>query len=139
MATGGSKKKDFFKTFEEYIKREIRTTLPAKIISFDKSTMTADVLPLFLMDTDDNKQPVKMGVLQDLPVLGFRFEFMENVEGVETLVEKNFTPVYKKDDVVFISICDRNMDNFQDVPFLPNSSKKFSLHDAIVIGGYKLQ
>lgn len=127
-------KKDFFDIYARSIKQSIRTTMPAKIISFDKNKMTATVQPLFLQK-EDSGGVVKMGVLEDLPVLQHRMSFV-NADGVNST--QVFGIVYKPGDTVFISVCDRNMDDFQKGFFAPNSSRLFSVHDAVVIGGYQL-
>lgn len=128
------KEKDFFKVYERAIKQSIRTTMPAQIVSYNASAMTADVQPLFLQKQDTGGV-IKMGVLQDLPVLQHRMAFT-NAHGERS--EQVFAPVYKKGDIVFISVCDRNMDNFQKGLFAPNSDIIFSVHDAVVLGGYQL-
>lgn len=143
-----AKDNNFFKVFEDYIFGSIRTFMPAQVLSFDKQSMTADVQPAFLMTPDIGIDPVKMGMLQDVPVINHRFEYLEEKytgsgaigdhQHTEELVTRIMTPIYKKGDMVMLAICDRNIDNLQKGLFLPNSSKKFSVNDAVIIGGWSL-
>lgn len=132
------KQQNFWKNLSDSIKRDIRTTIPAKVISFNESKMVADVQPLFLMIPDEGQTPVKMGMLQDVPIQEFRFKFSENVNGVESEVVKTFKPIYKAGDVVILNIFDRNIDNLQKEPFVPNSRRMFNPNDAIITGGWQL-
>lgn len=137
---------DFFKIYSNYIFQSIRTIIPARIERFDATNMLADVQPLLLQTPTDGGQPVKMGLLQDLPVLNWKFAVEEEV-GVGTglehrhetrVVTRSYKTVYTKGDIVFIGVCDRNIDNLQNQPFLPNSNAKFNVNDAIVLGGWKI-
>ncbi|ATN94279.1 hypothetical protein [Lysinibacillus phage vB_LspM-01] len=125
-----SNQTEFYNIFRDYIMRSIRTTLPCVVISYDKARQVANLQPSFLMMDDDGK-PVKMGMLQDVPVLVNRFE----VDGVE----KVYVPIYKPGETVFISVADRSIDDLQNGTFLPQSARLFNLNDAIVIGGWNLQ
>lgn len=139
------REQNFFKVFENHIFNTIRTFMPAQIISYDKERMVADVQPSFLLSSDEggNSKGVKMGMLQDVPVTNFRLECEEKVwtgnGNDDESVTKIYTPVYEQGDMVMLAICDRNTDNMQPGSFLPNSTKKFSVNDAVVIGGWMLK
>lgn len=142
-----ARQKDFFKVYSNFLLSSVRTFMPAIVLSYDKANMVADVQPSFLMTQDNGKEPVKMGMLQDVPVLMQRFECYEELytgsgehdhSHTDTLVTKKYIPVYQPGDVVMLAICDRNIDNLRHGTFLPNSNKKFSVTDAVVIGGWQL-
>lgn len=143
---GEARSKNFFDVYANYIFNTIRTFTPGIIISYDKGKMVADVQPSVLLIPDEGNTPVKMGMLQDVPVINHRFEYLEEV-GYETglshyhqeeLKTRIMTPVFKPGDVVMLAICDRNIDNLQKGLFVANSSKKFSMNDAVIIGGWNL-
>lgn len=143
---GEARSKNFFDVYANYIFNTIRTFTPGIIVSYDKEKMVADVQPSILLIPDEGNTPVKMGMLQDVPVLNHRFEYLEEVgigQGIshyheEELRTRIMTPVFKTGDVVMLAICDRNIDNLQKGLFVANSSKKFSMNDAVIIGGWNL-
>lgn len=143
---GEARSKNFFDVYANYIFNTIRTFTPGIIVSYDKEKMVADVQPSILLIPDEGNTPVKMGMLQDVPVINHRFEYLEEVgkgEGnahyhEEELRTRIMTPVFKPGDVVMLAICDRNIDNLQKGLFVANSSKKFSMNDAVIIGGWNL-
>lgn len=125
-----SNQTQFYAIFKDNIMRSIRTTLPCVVVSYNKSKQVADLQPSFLM-MDDKGVPVKMGMLQEVPVLVNRFE----IGGVEQV----YVPVYKPGDTVFISVADRSIDDLQNGTFLPQSARLFNLNDAVIIGGWQLK
>lgn len=143
---GDARSKNFFDVYANYIFNTIRTFTPGIIVSYDKGKMVADVQPSILLIPDEGNTPVKMGMLQDVPVLNHRFEYLEDVgygtgDGhyhTEELKTRIMTPVFKPGDVVMLAICDRNIDNLQKGLFVANSSKKFSMNDAVIVGGWNL-
>lgn len=143
---GEARSKNFFDVYANYIFNTIRTFTPGIIVSYDKGKMVADVQPSILLIPDEGNTPVKMGMLQDVPVINHRFEYLEEVgrgSGLshyheEELKTRIMTPIFKPGDVVMLAICDRNIDNLQKGLFVANSSKKFSMNDAVIIGGWNL-
>lgn len=129
-----SKSMQFMKFFEKKIKTTIRTFMPAQIVSFNADEETADVQPLFLETLEDDEKPYKMPMLEDVPVLSFRLY----EDGAGASNDKVYKQKYNKGDVVFIAICDRDIDDLQKKPFQPDSTNMFSIKDAVIIGGWNL-
>lgn len=144
--SGEARGKNFFNVYANYIFNTIRTFTPGIIVNYNKENMVADVQPSILLIPDEGNTPVKMGMLQDVPVINHRFEFLDDVrigQGMDHYHEEKFvtrimTPIFKPGDVVMLAICDRNIDNLQKGLFVANSSKKFSMNDAVIIGGWNL-
>lgn len=145
----------FFKGFENRLKQQIRTTMPASVVKYDAANQTCDLQILFKM-VDDDGEEFKQPMLEDVPILGHRIPKMTiggSISGIVvdsqstidsskvqiTIDEHIVKPKYKKDDVVMISVCERSIDNLQKKPFLPDSVKMFSIKDAVIIGGWELE
>lgn len=129
-----AKSVQFMKAFEDRIKSSIRTFMPGQIVSFDNTNQEADVQPLYLENLFDEDMPGKMPMLESVPVISFNLYQEDSGESTA----KVFKQSYKRGDVVFIAICDRDIDELQKKPFAPDSKKKFSLKDAVIIGGWNL-
>lgn len=121
----------FFDNFAENIKSSIRTFMPAFIISYDKSSNTADVQPSYLM-TSDSKTSYEIPMLQSVPILSFKLK--EKGSDVSKVYEQDF----KNGDLVFLAICDRDIDELEEKKFYPDSKRMFNPVDAVIVGGFNL-
>lgn len=113
-----SKDTEFIKSFTDSIKQSVNTTAPAKVISYNSGSRTAAVQPLFIRKDSDGKTR-KQSIIEDVPV-----------------------PKHCKDDIkagslVFISYCERALDNLNGTNFIQPTVKRIhSVSDAIVVGVY---
>ena len=103
---------------------DVHTSMPALIERFDPQTMKADVKPLFRKKfKGENAQ--SMPLISNVPVATFRAGGFI------------IRPPYKKGDKVLLVFSERALDNVISTgkEADPEFARKFSLDDAVVIGG----
>lgn len=122
---------NFFDNFANRIKSDIRTFVPAFVVSYDKTNNTADVQPSYLM-TSDSKTSYEIPMLQDVPILSFNLR----KKGTET--KEVYLQDFNNGDIVLLAICDRDIDELGEKRFYPDSSRMFNPVDAVIVGGYNL-
>jgi len=106
-----------FDALKQQILLSINTFMPCRVLSYNSCAKTCEVEPLFMnMDRFGNvdKQPP----IIEVPVLSH----------VGTLI---------KNDMVFVAFAQRALDNLQNKPFNPESTRMFHLTDAVVIGKWE--
>lgn len=114
----------FFDKLTGNLVNGINKCMLGKIESFDGETMKATVTPLI-------KQRAKDGEMEDRPLL---------IEVPVSFLKAGpfvIRPPYKPGDIVLIVFADEDMDNvlLSGDKSEPNSQRKHSLDDAIVVGG----
>ncbi|WP_313150941.1 Gp138 family membrane-puncturing spike protein [Lysinibacillus capsici] len=137
----------------------INTAMPCKVLSFDASTCTAKIQPLFKAKEID-KEPKSLPPIEGVPVLFQRYRVHDNRKiviatdkgahgqstgtGEHVHNELTFTesvemiPDLIAGDVVLAVFCQRAIDEAQrgsDV--YPGTARMFSIHDAVVVGVFK--
>lgn len=102
----------------------INNCMLGKVESFDASTMKADISPLISNANADGGY-ANMSMLVEVPV-----SFLKAGPFV-------IRPPYKAGDIVLIVFADSDIDNalLSGAASTPNSTRKHSLDDAIVVGG----
>ncbi|NMB44743.1 MAG: hypothetical protein GX995_11535, partial [Clostridiales bacterium] len=110
---------DFFNKLSENMASGINKCMLGKIENFNPTTMKADVIPL--VKTQDGNKPM----LIEVPV-----SFMRAGPFV-------IRPPYKVGDIVLVAFADEDIDNVLLSGNIsnPNSTRKHSLDDAIIVGG----
>lgn len=110
---------DFFSNLVGGMSNQINGAMVGRIERFNASEMKADILPL-IKDSDGSQ----LGLLIEVPVSMLRAGGFV------------IRPPYKKGDIVLVVFVDRDMDNFllSGKPSMPNSTRKHSLDDAVVVG-----
>lgn len=63
----------FFETFKQQMMLSINTSLPCRVLSYDKERRMATVQPLFQMK-EVGQNPQNMSIIEDVPVLWQRYE-----------------------------------------------------------------
>jgi hypothetical protein len=106
----------FFDGFANYIKLSIHTFAPARIVAYYEDTKEADIEILF-MSADTNGNLAKYPMIPKVPVL-------------------RHVGLLSSNDVVFVAIAERALDNLQNTPFDPDSVRMHDLRDAVVIGAW---
>ncbi len=110
---------DFFNKLSGSLVNEINSCMLGRIETFDASKMKANVVPL-VKNKDGNKP-----MLIEVPV--------SFIKAGPFLIR----PPYKKGDIVLVVFADEDIDNvlLSGNVSEPNSTRKHSLDDAIVVGG----
>lgn len=121
----------FFDNFAKRIKSDIRTFIPAFVVSYNKANNTADVQPSYLM-TSDSKTSYEIPMLQDVPILSF------NLRRKNTTTSDVYVQDFNSGDIVLLAICDRDIDELGERRFYPDSERMFNPVDAVILGGYNL-
>ncbi|WP_169819465.1 Gp138 family membrane-puncturing spike protein [Salimicrobium jeotgali] len=104
----------------------VNTSMPARVISYDKTEREAKVQPLYKKKEVD-RDPVVLPVLEGVPVLFQRYE----VDGIE----KEYIPVVKAGDVVLLSFSQRELDNvLSGQAVYPSPNRLFPLNGAVIMG-----
>lgn len=115
-----------------YIRQRLltmHTAMPAKIVSYDEAQGRATIQPLF-MTKEYGKPPEPLPVVENVPVLKHRLR-------TEGGIVQEYTPVYEKDDVVFVAFAERALDAVLADPgrvVLPSDTRHHSLNDAVILG-----
>lgn len=112
-----TRQSEFFKQYEKRIRLMVHTFLPARVVKYHGSTKEAD-LELLYLQVDTDGQSDRYPVIERAPVL-------KHVGALTTGA------------VVFVAIAERALDNLQDQPFDPDSSRMHDLRDAVVIGEWE--
>ncbi|WP_088005598.1 Gp138 family membrane-puncturing spike protein [Indiicoccus explosivorum] len=116
----------FFRKFKQDILLSINTSMPAKVISYDKAQREAKVQPLY-KSKEKGREPVTLPVLESVPVLFQRFE----VDGVE----REYLPVIRAGDIVLLSFSQRELDDaLTGQPAYPSPNRLFPLTGAVIVG-----
>lgn len=121
----------FFSNFAEGIKRDIRTFIPAFVVSYDKKNNEADVQPSYLTE-NEHGMSYEIPMLQSVPILSFKLR--EKGTEINRVYEQDF----KAGDLVFLAICDRDIDELGEKKFYPDSQRLFNPVDAVIVGGFNL-
>lgn len=110
---------DFFNKLSGNLVNGINSCMLGKIETFDASKMKANVIPL--VKNKDGDKPM----LIEIPV--------SFIKAGSFLIR----PPYKKGDIVLVVFADEDIDNvlLSGSVSEPNSTRKHSLDDAIVVGG----
>ena len=110
---------DFFNKLSGSLVNEINSCMLGRIETFDASKMKANVVPL-VKNKDGNKP-----MLIEVPV--------SFIKAGPFLIR----PPYKKGDIVLVVFADEDIDNVLLSGNIsePNSTRKHSLDDAIIVGG----
>lgn len=118
--------KDIIDNLMNGIKGEINSCILAKIEKFDPVKLVADVIPLTRM-IDRTGEANQLSMLINIPVA--------------TIQTGNFIirPPYKKGDIVVIVVADSDIEGTVLTGDIsnPNTLRKHSLDDGIIIGGFK--
>lgn len=114
----------FFDKLTEYLTNGINNCMLGKIEKFDAKTMKAEVSPMV-------KYKNKDGNVENRPLL---------IEVPVSFIKAGpfvIRPPYKKGDIVLVVFADEDIDNvlLSGSVSEPNSTRKHSLDDAIVVGG----
>lgn len=112
-----TRQSEFFKQYEKRIRLMIHTFLPARVVRYYGDTKEADIELLF-MQVDADGESDRYPLIERAPVL-------KHVGAVTA------------GSVVFVAIAERALDNLQDRPFDPESSRMHDLRDAVVIGEWE--
>lgn len=106
--------------YGDHLTATVRVAIPCKVVTFDEAKMTALVQPL--IKDSENPAPVTARVLSQ------RFN-TGNGQAVE------YRSQLVADDTVMVLFCDREIKNaFQGRPAAPDSARRHSLMDGVVIG-----
>lgn len=123
----------FFNNLLHKMAMSINTSMPCKVVSYNKSKRTAKIQPLF-MTKEVGHEPEELPPISDVPVLFQRFEFVDMDNGNNT-VTRDFIPVLKKDDVVLVVFSQRALDNAMNGRIsYPGIHRHHDLQDAVVVG-----
>lgn len=113
----------------------VNTSMPAKVLSYDKDSREAKVQPLY-KSKEIGRDPVDLPVLEGVPALFQRFEFKyADSPGGERTATSEMVPVLQPGDVVLISFSQRELDDAlsgQVVYASPN--RLFPLTSAVIVG-----
>lgn len=106
---------------------EIHTAMPCKVESFDESTGTAKVVPLFMTVFSNSDTPQQKPPLLNVPTAKRKYK-----SGTNIITE---TPYYETGDIVMVVFLERAYDfvrngNVAD----PKYNRKHALDDGIIIG-----
>lgn len=103
---------------------KVNTGMPCKVVTFVNGKAT--VQPLF-MKKFKGSEPRMRPVIQEVPVLKHRFQ----IDGVE----KEYAPVYKKGDVVYVVFAQRALDNVLSGEIAyPEYNRHHAIQDAVIVG-----
>lgn len=108
---------EFFKQYERRIRLMVHTFMPATVVRYYSDTKEADV-ELSFMQVDTDGTADKYPLIERAPVL------------------KHVGPL-TAGKTVFVAIAERALDNLQDKPFDPESSRMHDVRDAVVIGEWE--
>ena len=123
-----AKDTNFFDLLEWRLKSAIRVGSPARVVSFNSSTRTADIELLFLTkyaDGDTESQPI----IEDVPVIGMRYK--------SSLSDSSemFYPSLQSGDRVWVNFADRALDNMDGInKFDPDYYRAHDIRDAVIVG-----
>ncbi|WP_346235738.1 Gp138 family membrane-puncturing spike protein [Lysinibacillus telephonicus] len=117
----------FFENIKKAVLTNINTAMPAMILSYNETTCTAKIQPLFKVK-EVGKEPVSLPAIEGVPVL--KQKFRVNGGAVQT-----YTPVYSEGEVVYVVFSQRALDEAQKGNnVFPGTSRMFSIHDAVIVG-----
>lgn len=137
----------------------INTAMPCKVLSYEASTCTAKIQPLFKVKEVD-KDPKSLPPIEGVPVLFQRYKVHDNRKiavttdkgahvqytgtGDHVHNELTFTesvemiPDLVVGDVVLAVFCQRAIDEAQNGSNVyPGTARMFSIHDAVIVGVFK--
>lgn len=137
----------------------INTAMPCKVLSYDASTCTAKIQPLFKAKEID-KEPKSLPPIEGVPVLFQRYKVHGNSKiavttdkgghaqytgtGEHIHNELSFTesvemiPDLKADDIVQVIFNQRAIDDAQTGALVyPGTARMFSIHDAVIVGVFR--
>lgn len=118
---------DFFVKQQRALLTSINTAMPAKILSYNESTCTAKIQPLFKVK-EENKEARSLPPIENVPALKQKFR----VNGGAVQI---YTPVYSEGDVVQVIFNQRALDEAQKGKnVFPGVNRMFSIHDAVIVG-----
>lgn len=103
-----------FDNFAHYIKLQVHTNQPARVIQYYPNTRppSADIEYLF-MSKDKDGTLSKQAMVESIPIARHVGELI-------------------KGDVVWVSIAERAMDDLQRVPFDPGMRRMFNPNDGLI-------
>lgn len=137
----------------------INTAMPCKVLSYDTSTCTAKIQPLFKAK-EVNKEPQSLPPIEGVPVLFQRYKVHNNnvvavttdkgahaqYTGTGEHEHKKLTfaesvemiPDLVVGDVVLAVFCQRAIDQAQQGENVyPGTARMFSIHDAVIVGVFR--
>lgn len=118
---------NFFADFRLGILTSINTAMPAKILSYDESTCTAKIQPLFKVK-EKGKEPQSLPAIEGVHALKQKYK-------VNGGAEQTFTPALNTGDVVLVVFSQRALDSAIDGNIVyPAKNRMFSIHDAVIVG-----
>ncbi|MCM3598721.1 hypothetical protein M4D55_23460 [Metabacillus idriensis] len=111
---------NYYDLLIETIKLQIHTSLPGRVVRYysNETPKSADIEILF-MQKGKSGQVNRYPMVTRAPVL----------RHVGTL---------NPDDIVYLSVAERALDELQKVPFDPDSIRKFDLRDSVIMGVLEL-
>lgn len=119
---------NFFDMMEWRLKTKIHTSGPARVVSFNESTKTADIELLFLTkyaDGDTEPQPI----IEEVPVLGMRYKSSSSDSS------EMFHPYLRSGDRVWVNFAERALDNMEGtIKFDPDYHRTHDIRDAVIVG-----
>lgn len=136
----------------------MNTAMPCKVLSYDVSTCTAKIQPLFKIKEID-KDPENLPPIEGVPVLFQRYKVHDNKKvavttdkgphtqytGTGEHVHKELTfaesvemiPDLRAGDVVQVIFNQRAIDEAQTGALVYPGTRMFSIHDAVIVGVFR--
>lgn len=117
----------FFKNFRNQILLGINTAFPAKVLTFDETTLEAKIQPLFKVK-EVNEDPEALEPIEGVPVLKQRYR----VNGGSA---QQYTPTFDRGDIVLCICAQRSLDDAADgKPYYAGKSRILDIQDAVIVG-----
>jgi hypothetical protein len=117
----------FGEIIESWMAGHLNTCMPGQIVSFDRSTGTAEIQPCFMRKYESQDEAVSLPVIQDVPV--FLFGSGDRWTTVD-LVENSYVILFFSQRSVAKWLQSGGISD-------PELSRKFALSDAIALAGVK--
>lgn len=116
----------FFSNLREQILLSINTSMPCKVLSYNKGNRTAKIQPLFKVK-EVGQSPESLPSIEDVPVCFQKFE----VDGIT----KTYTPILGVGDIVLVVFGQRSIDDaIEGVLDFPGFSRVLDIQDAMIVG-----
>lgn len=142
----------FFNNLAHKVAMVINTAMPCKVLSFDESTSTAKIQPLFMVK-EVGKAPEALSPIEGVPVLGMRYKIKSPygasisglvgvhgpVDGSNSVIapkqEIEYVPFLKKGDIVYAVFAQRALDNVLGGKVAyPEINRHHDTQDAVIVG-----
>lgn len=137
----------------------MNTAMPCKVLSYNSTTCTAKIQPLFMVK-EVEKEPVILAPIEDVPVLFQRYRMHNNnpiavttdkgghaqytgsgehVHNELTFAESvEMIPDLRAGDIVQVIFNQRAIDDAQTGALVyPGTARMFSIHDAVIVGVFR--